>query len=706
MTDLALNRPGLNRKQNPENDDLRTLLANMSKKSERQFELFEKEREGYDFILPHPSVKSLNGRKSTPDDLCRLGPDVDAAVNTWLWLVSQGGDVELWNEKAEQFVLHTCSLLKKASWEQLEQILRGVCCSRKDYLPLLRKLKTALDHECTSRLMAMVRDEGGRQMSEGQRRDVFGMASLWYYTKRLDDRQAYGWNCRYTRQLLKTFWTEENLLLDLTPQQFVFLCFLTGVHREFPNDDCDHREKSEHGFKKPPLPPYVVDKFRSVLPMLCLGEVGYVCHGLHMGGATLHTRSQDLNTDLLRLVRDANANESIREQFSVSCVFKLLHGRGSQDFELMQEVVDKYVPLVEHLTPMSKLRLVKTMVTSSIRYHDKIVDELVRTIVKDLHRLRLKDLDYFAFMLHWFNYSSCEIPIHEAIAAALNRADLRDNPQKGRNLVFLAGFLTKARVLQPQLVSELFERANSFAKFRSAGSRQELLEASVEWTARLTQHKMSARDLSQFVKQQSWRNRTIYQNTLFHLAEMDFNVELDFPDYDGARLDGELRSAFLPLGFYEESGSATEMLSNKVASELRVLFGHSGVHRSLLMPHAAHRDIVLCVDGDLTRSFPVREEVLHEMGRKLVRAPLLVDSECGSAVPVAVVVPKRNNLDGHGRPLGPVSHRIRQLEGLGYAVVLVQHFKFAAAAKSRRAMAMFLRQLIAEKVQSSSDHAE
>jgi len=68
------------------------------------------------------------------------------------------------------------------------------------------------------------------------------------------------------------------------------------------------------------------------------------------------------------------------------------------------------------------------------------------------------------------------------------------------------------------------------------------------------------------------RSGFLYLNGLFHAAELDYNLEASLSeDYQGVRLDPELKRIGLPLCQYDTPSSAAENMRESVAADLRWL---------------------------------------------------------------------------------------------------------------------------------------
>ena len=113
----------------------------------------------------------------------------------------------------------------------------------------------------------------------------------------------------------------------------------------------------------------------------------------------------------------------------------------------------------------------------------------------------------------------------------------------------------------------------------------------------------------------------------------------------------------------------------KIAEELKTMYGQDYVYTTKLMPHATYSDIVLrfSESGDGKTLEPIEK---HEL--KLLSTTLGdFSSRC-----VAVVLPKRDHFDGSNRALGPLNHKLSQLERLYSRVALVNHFRYQHYARA------------------------
>ena len=698
---------------------------------EKALGIFRAER-GYEFAQPpRPLVEAQVLARQQMDEEERvplrqvlegLGRPGDAAeaLHVWKVLASVSTTSDFWDDdRVGKLVSLVNDLVPDMDWPQLQTMVWGASLALRYHNPQplpLKKLWNSLDHECTQRLTAEVRRE--RRVARERRTELLHMAYLHIKVRHGTNFLLNKWSTRYLRRLVALFLGQEMHLSSVTAKEFVFLMFLLGWQREFPiskfassrktnpgrkEDATSHNEMSE-------LPEYVANRICRVLPELDVGEVGIICHSIHKVRMRLHKNSQELNTKLVAVLRDAPSEKLLLHNVAVTSICKLLKVRGKTvNFDVMDQIMKRYVPLLKHMDPMMMIRVMGMIINPVQGDYSHLVEEFARCIAVKLEGVRIKDLEQICFILYYSNYHK-NPSVYQTIGSAVEQCDL-SHPHSARSLVYLTSFLSKAGYFKADLADKIMSSANACDKLRLAKSKHELLEASVDWlqtfgpVRRVVEPRGDGKAAypGLHVEEEMRRRRTMYQNALFHTAELDCNLELDCPGYEGTRLDPELREKLLPLGMHEPPHADTVRTMHKVLADLRHLYGERCALRAKLLPHATTTDIVVCLEKDGQQrmtGIPLEADAAGKLCSDIQRPQVLLPPTyytSSSTFFVSVLVPKINHLDLDGNPMGPLAHKIRQLSSLSYNVVVLPSFRYNFA-ESKGTGRSYLRNMISAKI--------
>ncbi len=624
--------------------------------------------------------------------------------------------------RLEKLVSVICGFVTKMDWAQLQSMVWATSLVHRygTQKPpsAIRTVWNALDHECTGWLRKEIREanNGLGHIVSDRRVELLRMAYLSIKVGQVTNYSPFKWTSRYVRQVVTAFLGEEKHLAQVTAQECVFLMFLLGLQREFPTpyevkavgitkDESELVDEADV-YGEIDIPPYLADKLTSVLPELEVGEIGVVCHSIHKTRMKLHTQSRKLNNSLQKVLLNAPDEDLLRNEFAISCICKILKNRGTVNFELIKCLMDKYLPLLRHLHPMTRIRVMNMFVHPIPKGHKPLLKEFARCCLGQLDNLRIKDLEQIAFILYIGNYTR-DPSVYQAIGSAIDGCTLSD-PRSGRSLVYLASFLAKKGFFKDDLITEIMSSANACEPLHAATTESELVKASLDLLLQLGRPRQpqGRRDfhLAEVRSYEMRRSKMLYRIALFYVAELDCNVELDHPQYGGSRLDPDLRKKFLPLGQFDAPLSASERLKADVLGDLWRIYGKKGARLAKLLPHAVATDIVLCLTklkSGKWVAFPLEEDKLEALSAEIQSSRVLTSLDGGSSssssVAVAVLVPKRSHFDGDGDPVGPLAFKARQLTSLGYRVVMVRHYVYAAS-KREGVSTKYLHGLITAKV--------
>ena len=154
-------------------------------------------------------------------------------------------------------------------------------------------------------------------------------------------------------------------------------------------------------------------------------------------------------------------NSVVRDQFAMSGVAKFLKKRGSENTRHVVSVMKKYRPHLNQLDVYAKTRLLHFILPGKPAPSDSLefTKELCESMRKDLHRMRLKDLEQFTFCLFFLNHKI----INESVAADISNSVMKCNwadVRSGRSYVFLICFLARMGRIEIEHINQIIEKAN------------------------------------------------------------------------------------------------------------------------------------------------------------------------------------------------------------------------------------------------------
>lgn len=258
----------------------------------------------------------------------------------------------------------------------------------------------------------------------------------------------------------------------------------------------------------------------------------------------------------------------------------------------------------------------------------------------------------------------------------IKRNFLLVDPRMGRSLIYIMNFLSKKKFFMPQKLDFLYtkvnDRADDFPKAQS--DQQKLTELGIDFTFQLTDASISSfRNHKDYESRKSWR---LYINALNHLAEMDVNIEIDFPDYQGQRLNPDLRKLFLDLAVSEPENSKSSKLRKQVLQDLEIIFKH--VYFMKVLPHSRSQDILIRIGKPLPGAKLISKPVSQDNLENVSNLQPIITQQSDNDHYLVVMVPKWDNFDGNGNLMGPTTHRVRQFEKLGFIPIVVPFYAYIA----------------------------
>ena len=93
------------------------------------------------------------------------------------------------------------------------------------------------------------------------------------------------------------------------------------------------------------------------IPNLTVDEVGVVAHAFYQTGLLIRTKNFRLKNSLINFMANTEDSSVISSQLAISSVAKLLKERGSFDYDQIEELMQKYQPLMNRLNKDTTIRL-------------------------------------------------------------------------------------------------------------------------------------------------------------------------------------------------------------------------------------------------------------------------------------------------------------------------------------------------------------
>jgi len=590
----------------------------------------------------------------------------------------------------DQFVSRLCQALPEYNYEQLADITYslGLLNNRLEHLNTLASL---VDSNLTNRMKEILKS---KNVTEENIDLCLRIAYIWLRSG-METSNKSRLTGLHNRALIEILYTE--YLPILTPSQTVFLLLLVGVQRELPG--CRTDINPGQGF---PLPSALNEKLSSVLPLLSHNEIGVVCHSLHQAHIYIETQHSAVRQSALNCLLNIPESDIIRDQLTVAGVAKFMRKRGSENNRHVVAIMEKYKPYLHDLDTYAKLRLLQFIVPGkpSPDISGPFLSELCQSMVGQLNRMRLKDLEQFTFCLFFLNHKSINKIISEEIGQSMLNCNWA-NVRSGKSFVFLVTFLARIGRLEVDSIGQIIEKTNN-CKMESlytdsglAEALQFLFELNIPWVREVKN--TSNTYIINFIQ----RNRFVCRNSLAHVLELDCIRELY--NLKCQKLHPELRKTLTEflhsLPEYQHSYEETEegmIESSWFKDETR---GFVQRDLSLILGGADH---VWCGHPFPHSTTPVLIFAQDMQGHP-VSIPL--DFSCFTSHSIisrvsdndliwtAVVIPSKGMMDWRGNQFGPVDYKLQHLKMLGYRTRVVFWVDYLRALKARNNLT-FLRKLL------------
>ena len=439
---------------------------------------------------------------------------------------------------------------------------------------------------------------------------------------------------------------------------------------------------NEHGNK---IPLHLGSKINKTLLDCSLIETDIICHALHK--AYLKIGCDSLTNILLDKLANINKKDASHNSSAIGNISKLLKTRGTSNDEEMRLIAKNLIEFLPDLHPMIQIRVVQMVISSNLQDYEPFIHQFATSIQDHLGQLRIRDLSKIANILFMANYTQ-DLRVYSKLCEALATSD-RSDPRSNLSIIYTISILIKMKVLIIQDINFMFDQVNNSEALHSAITRKQIIEAAVDVIFNMSPGCVN----KEMKKREKIRSSKLYLNGMRNLADLDWNIELDFQDYSGTRLNKDLRKKFLNIVHPDEDGinSLGERMRSDIHQDLTGLLGKD-VQLKQLMPHYFARDVVFCLERRRNMKLVTASTLENEIGctDMEIYPPDLFYGDW-----YVIVVPKRSHIDGHGNLFGPAMHKIRQLEGIGYKVIVVPYFAYGLSKEtntSRKYLSNLIRQ--------------
>ena len=438
----------------------------------------------------------------------------------------------------------------------------------------------------------------------------------WYETgatlKKIDNKNWANWVIQYPRVFVNShIWSNmsSGSLDVLDPGEFLFVMLLTALYKD---KSMLVKLSNLEGYG---LPKVLEDKCLEAMAFWSPIEIGIIAEILYMMNVILSVHNQTLADKFMQEFKAAPPLGKGYEFLSpVSALSKLISKLGSSTSSSL--VTSDSEPMLDKMNFQEKIRVLKMISANPSKDLNTFMSKFVSSIRgKDLQNVkRLKDLEMLASSLFTLNCDRKDLL--QDILEATKKVPKHD-PRSGRSLMYLLKFLAGCGVINDNLMSKVMRSANANAELAQAQDPDQVCQAGINFLFNFFQ-KIDP-------KYQALISRISVQdryniNAVRAIAELDFILELEHPEYKGIRLDKGLRSKLIKMTCDAQTNDSRLFVHRQLNEILdnKTYFGP-------VLPHfPMMSSIVFCVhDLDKTSSQEVPKDLL--VREDLPKLPLIKD---------------------------------------------------------------------------------
>ena len=473
----------------------------------------------------------------------------------------------------------------------------------------------------------------------------------------------------------------------LTPQQLLFGLFLCSIKKRYPG--CYPKFSKGQGF---PIPDALYEKLVQVIPQYSNMEIGLLCNCLHQSHLLLELKHSAVRQAALQTLVNYDEKHISRDRFIIACIAKFLRRRGSENHKYVIKTMEKYKKHLSSIGTFSNIRLLQFILQGKPSQTEsrEFIRELCNNLGGQLNTVRLKDLELLAYGLYFLNHKDVNVEMRGKIADAVHKCDWAD-VKSGRSFVYLTMILAKMGQYEIESINQIMDAANK-SKIGNleteeglARSVQFMFDLNIPFVRNVT---------TKHIIKHIHSSRYYVTNTLFCLLELDGIRQIRGLDW--VKLDKKIKRKLIKhfhglpqhefhafSSDYENNGNISAEtfadhvkgfvhrdLVNIMKSEDKVWAGHTYQHST--------SSVFILRKCDSGKFLPFPDDFKAFDVDQIYKA----DEEGVSQI--AVIVPKKGEVDYHGNMFGPLETTVNQLKILGYTPVLVFWVDYFRAVKQKK----------------------
>lgn len=237
-----------------------------------------------------------------------------------------------------------------------------------------------------------------------------------------------------------------------------------------------------------------------------------------------------------------------KESYTISSILKILTQCENND-NMAETIMNKYITVIHELSLHGKIRL-----GSFIRKHRPqnfkiFVDPFIDSLRNDVNQCRLKDLLSIAKCLADLNCSAKtnEKLFEKMMDAARERIKDSSHVHSGQYYIQFVFQMSRMSYYNTNVLNELFSITNQSDILKTAKSERELvLDGAFDVFSNVC-HELRTKRLNRTTDIRKLFASHVNAFTLKQIAQLDHQLDRVFPDYQGVRLDSDLRQKLLSL---------------------------------------------------------------------------------------------------------------------------------------------------------------
>lgn len=335
------------------------------------------------------------------------------------------------------------------------------------------------------------------------------------------------------------------------------------------------------------------------------------------------------------------------------------------------------------------------------------LDTFIECIENKLGECRDNDLEKIACSLLRLNFYPTKR--NESLARNLMTAigvhnKYRETFKFGKSFVFFNEFMATLGYYRSDFVRDIFEKVNSSVELKEADTLEDITKSGILTISGIGPYTAKHGISQSFLINEFKLSRSSYQGALASIAKLDCLLEINFPEYQGIRLERNIKRKLLSL-LRKQPEHAIEFKNTNCilytickVLNIRVQDEDKCVYHGFLSPDSTTRDIVFCVDlrsskcNDI-KLLPLPREYKHDLneGMKIVRPQKYLIFNEDSQIDTAggdsnhskdqvhkwfAVVSPRQKFHHKMRTsdfYGPFNFKVARIKKLGYHVITMPY---------------------------------